>query len=510
MTAVDLGPAGKDNDFGAGRIDALAAVNYISGTGGPSLSVLSTQVIDSTGNNNEILDPGETAKFLVALRNWGGAASNNTMGKLRAYDARLTVTDSAGSWGNIQPGDTVANTADPFWLRADGTIPMGTSFACSLFVTGDSADYAKKMSVTIIVGVPPGQIIWGPKPLPSMPSAPGLYGVTYNTSDNLIYCTNFLQSTIYKYSSDSMLTSQGTITAPQDSCTDIDYTAYADAFWLVCNPQKTMYRISPGGAVLRQFSLSFIGYPVGVTEIEAAHQLRISDRRTSPSSQQIIYATDTMGNMQGATTHPLQAPYGTRCLALDGRSPTNPPSLLNAWAWYNASGGLIDSCGMYELDRVGDTVLNGYVFPIKTWDVRGIEYDPRDGSYWLTIMNGGTSNNMIVKVAGFNYGRTGVEEPETRLPNAADRLAVCAQPNPFAGSTKLSVQMPAAGSIDLRVYDNSGRVVRTLASGATATNHARFTWDGRNDDGRAVAPGIYFYRVRSAAAQAWGKVILSR
>jgi hypothetical protein len=271
-----------------------------------------------------------------------------------------------------------------------------------------------------------------------------------------------------------------------------------------------MYRIDPSGTVLHQFSLSIINYPVGVAENEAAHQLYTSDRRTSPYSQQIIYVTDTLGSMQGAITHPLQGPYGTRCLALDGRTPTHPPSLLNTWAWYNASGGLVDSCGMYELDRVGDTVLNGYVFPNKAWDLRGIEYDPRDGSYWVTIMHGGSTNNMIVKVAGFNYGKVGVEEPSPRLPGAAGRLEVQARPNPFTGNTNLSVSLPAAGNVDVRVYYNNGRLARTLAGDLTVGTRAVFPWDGRDERGQAVAPGIYFYRVQSAAAQAWGKIVLSR
>jgi len=510
LTAVDLGGAGKDNDFGAGRIDALAAVDSVGLSSGPSLKLTSTQVIDSTGNNNGAMDPGETAKLLATLKNSGGAACNNVTGKFRSYNTQLTVPDSLGSWGNIPSGGSATNTANPFVLHADAGIVPGTSFTCSLFITGDSAAlYTKKMQIVLVVGMQPGQIIWGPKPVPDMPSAPGLYGVTYNTSDNLIYCVNYNQATIYKYSSDSMLTSQGTIPAPQDSCTDIDYVGYDNGLWVSCNPQKIMYKIGTNGAVRHQFTMS-LAYPIGATEHEAAHTVYLSDRRLSSSSRQMIYLTDTLGFSQGSFTHPLVGPYGTRCLALDDRSPTNPPSLLNAWAWYNASGGLIDSCGMYELDRVGDTVLNGYVFPIKTWDVRGIEYDPRDGSYWLTIMKGGSSNNMIVKVAGFNYGRAGVEEPELRFAGAADQMEVLARPNPFTGRTNLSLQMPSAGSIDLRIYDNSGRVVRTLARGSTVAPSVRLSWDGRNDEGRAVAPGIYFYRVQSATAQAWGKVVLSR
>jgi subtilisin family serine protease len=511
VTAIDLGPGGKDNDFGAGRIDALAAVNYVTGSGGPMLNLMSKQIIDSTGNNNGILDPSETAKLLITLRNSGGAACNDVSGTFRSYDARLTVSDSTGDWGNIPSGNSVTNTADWFTVHADGAIPPGTSFTCSLFVHGDSADYDKKMPVLIVVGVPPrqpGEIIWGPLTAPGMPVDWGLYGLSYNTNDNLIYASYMHQPTLYKYSSDSALTLQGTVTLPNDSCTDLDYITYADAFWVVCNPQKIMYKISPTGTVLSQFSLSFMDYPCGVTEDEAEHKLYISDRRTALSASQLIYVTDTLGNVQDTITHPLQATYGTRCLALDGRSPANPPSLLNIYTWFDASGTILDSCGMYEIDRVSSSLLNGYVFTNAAWNIRGIENDPRDGSYWITIMQGGTTENMIFKVVGFNYG-TGVEEPKPGLPGV-ERLAVRAMPNPFTGRTNLWVQLPAAGSVDLKVYDNNGRVVRTLASGTAVGTRALFPWDGRNERGQTVAPGIYFYRVKSATAEAWGKVVLSR
>jgi subtilisin family serine protease len=510
FTAVDRGAVGKDNDFGAGRIDAFAAVNYVVGGAGSDLRLTSTQVIDSTGNNNGRLDAGETVKLLITLRNFGGADCNNVTGTFRSYDAKMEVTDSTGAWGNMASGDSAANAADPLMLHTDASIAPGTAFTCSLLVYGESAKYEKRMAVNLVVGTPPGGIVWGPKPCPGMPADGGLYGVTFDTDDGLIYCVDFYQSTIYKYSSDSMLTAQGTIPAPQDSCTDIDYIARANAFWLICNSRKTLYEISPSGYILAQHILSFPTNPVGVTENEAAYKLYVSDSRTSPSAQQLIYVADTLGHLQYPITHPLQGPYGTRCLALDGRCLTNPPSLLNVWAWYNTSGTRRDSSGMYELDRVANTVLNGYVFSNTDWDVRGIASDPRDGSYWLTIARGGVTDNMIVKVAGFHYGGVGVEEPAPRLAGVAGRLSVWAQPNPFTGRTRLSVQLPAAGSIDLRIFDNSGRVVRTLARGSAVPTRAVFTWEGRNDQGSVVAPGIYFYRVQSATAQAWGKVIVSR
>ncbi len=511
VTAVDRGAAGKDNDFGAGRIDAFAAVEYVTGSGGPALKLAQTRVIDSTGNNNGRFDQGETVKLLATLRNFGGATCGNVTGTFRVYDARLTLSDSTGAWGDIASGASVTNTADPFELYADTSIRSGTTFTCSLFVSGEStALYSTAMQVKLVIGMPPGGILWGPKPCPNMPADGGLYGLAYNTRDDLIYCVNIRQMSIYKYSSDSMLTDEGTITAPNDSCTDIDYSAHVNALWVIASPQKMLYKITPSGTLISQYLLtSYASRPVGVTDDEAGHQLFISDRGNTPTAQQLIYVADTLGRRQYPITHPLQGPYGTRCLALDGGSPSNPPSLLNVWAWYNSGGGTRDSSGMYEMDRTGATVTGRFVFPNKTWDVRGIECDPRDGSYWVTIASGGGAANMIAKVAGFNYGRVGVEEQESWTPRVPGRLEVEAQPNPFSGRTNFSVRMSAAGSIYLRVFDNSGRVVRTLAGGSAVTAHARITWDGRNDDGQAVAPGVYFYRVTSATARAWGKVILS-
>jgi len=512
MTGVDLGPSGKDNDFGAGRIDALAAVNYVTAPGGsPSLDLVGYAVVDSEpgGDNDGRLDPGETAKLLVTLRNSGGAACNNVTGRFRAYDTRLTAPDSTSAWGDIPAGDSATNTADWLTLRASGSIPPGTSVGCSLFVRGDSADYETALPMVLMVGLE-GAIIWGPKTCPGTPDTGYLYGVTYNTSNNLIYATYFGSDLIHRYSSDSALTDQGTIPAPNDSCMDIDYVTYADAFWIVCCPQRKLYKIDPTGAVIKEISLSYVAYPCGVTENEAEQRVYVTDRRLGVNDTSRIFVLDTAGAVLETIMHPLHGVYGTRCLALEDRAPVNPPSLLNIYTWFDRTGRIEDSCGMYEIDRDSHTILNRHKFTTRAWSIRGIENDPRDGSYWITIMRVGSIENMVFKAAGFHYVPVGFEEPESGLPGIADRLAVRAEPNPFSRRTVLSVRLPVAGSVDLKVYDNNGRLVRTLAQGAAVGTRALFRWDGRNDNGQTVAPGIYFYRVKSATAEAWGKAVLSR
>ena len=42
----------------------------------------------------------------------------------------------------------------------------------------------------------------------------------------------------------------------------------------------------------------------------------------------------------------------------------------------------------------------------------------------------------------------------------------------------------------------SGRRVRTLVDKTQAAGQYKVRWDGRNDRGAVVAPGIYFYQLK--------------
>jgi hypothetical protein len=53
-----------------------------------------------------------------------------------------------------------------------------------------------------------------------------------------------------------------------------------------------------------------------------------------------------------------------------------------------------------------------------------------------------------------------------------------------------------AGRAELSVYDVSGRLVRRIDSGVYPAGHRVATWDGRDEHGRDVAPGIYFVQAK--------------
>ena len=67
-------------------------------------------------------------------------------------------------------------------------------------------------------------------------------------------------------------------------------------------------------------------------------------------------------------------------------------------------------------------------------------------------------------------------------------------PNPFNPSTTIGYTIPSETSVTVRVYDITGRVVRTLVHGQShAPGVYEVTWDGAGDGGQTLASGTYFY-----------------
>jgi len=74
-------------------------------------------------------------------------------------------------------------------------------------------------------------------------------------------------------------------------------------------------------------------------------------------------------------------------------------------------------------------------------------------------------------------------------------------PNPSRSSTRITFVLPAgvADRTSLSVYDASGRRLRTY-SGSFSPGLNQVVWDGASEDGHAVPPGLYFYRLNVGKA----------
>ena len=88
---------------------------------------------------------------------------------------------------------------------------------------------------------------------------------------------------------------------------------------------------------------------------------------------------------------------------------------------------------------------------------------------------------------------TGLEEPQ--IASAMYSLHQ-ASPNPFNPRTCITFELPRREAVTLRVFDLTGRMVKTLIDiEIFAQGRQEVIWLGRDDGGRQCASGTYFYRL---------------
>jgi hypothetical protein len=75
----------------------------------------------------------------------------------------------------------------------------------------------------------------------------------------------------------------------------------------------------------------------------------------------------------------------------------------------------------------------------------------------------------------------------------------------------LRFKTAAAGRLRVRVFDLNGRLVRTLVDRSSASaDRYEIPIDGRDAQGRALASGVYFFRIESAGGAETGRFAILR
>jgi len=98
------------------------------------------------------------------------------------------------------------------------------------------------------------------------------------------------------------------------------------------------------------------------------------------------------------------------------------------------------------------------------------------------------------------------------LVNNHDLKHLVTYPNPVRPGDKQCsiINFPSGKTGNLRIYDSSGNLVRTAAIGPfdPVVNNVDWSWDLKNNDGRKVASGVYFYVVEMDGKTARGKIAI--
>jgi hypothetical protein len=115
-----------------------------------------------------------------------------------------------------------------------------------------------------------------------------------------------------------------------------------------------------------------------------------------------------------------------------------------------------------------------------------------------TTVNAST-NTASVQADRFGYFALGNFAPPVGVvepsPASGSQPWLSARPNPAPGASTIQFGLPARESITLDVYDLFGRRLRTLARGPCPAGPHTARWDGRDESGKDVAPGVYYCRL---------------
>ncbi len=96
----------------------------------------------------------------------------------------------------------------------------------------------------------------------------------------------------------------------------------------------------------------------------------------------------------------------------------------------------------------------------------------------------------------------------TVVPNAP--ALVQNHPNPCQEFTTIDYQLPKSSHAKLKIYDVSGRLVRTLVDEESHAGAHSTKWDLKADNGCRVVHGVYFYRITAGDFTATKKMVVLR
>jgi hypothetical protein len=97
--------------------------------------------------------------------------------------------------------------------------------------------------------------------------------------------------------------------------------------------------------------------------------------------------------------------------------------------------------------------------------------------------------------------------PQYPLPYSRD-LGFSIYPNPSTGLITARYALPRADRVQLSVYNMLGQKVRTVVDGIQTPGYYNVQWDGKNDQGRKAAAGVYLYQLKAVGCQETKKMVV--
>ncbi len=492
FTSLDLGPAGKDTMFGAGRVRAYQAILQVPAAGsGPYFMIAEHNgyVIQDpapTGNANDFFDPSETITMIDTIVNTGSGTATGVTGILRTANTHVTIVDSLADFGTINAKARGNNSANPFALRADTLINLGDTVRYTLALTAGA--YTQSLTFLVKMGAVGG---------------PDSFG--YYMLDN----------------------------------TDTLYTETPVYNWVELNTAHggSGTSLGAGGAN------TTVRAPMPFTFRHYLRRIGSNDSLTVCSNGWVRPGWSTV-TVNYNSMLPKLVDYGSQvtepnhiAVYWDDLNTASPGS----WWRYNDTA---NHRFIVEWDSAAGTLSNRQVFEVMIYDTTlagrfgcndivcqykvvveptSITIGQQDSLkkvgltylfnklYYETgspAVQAGRAIKFTTKIPRMRQWIVPVAEFKT-YPDMGSRQLVVT-PNPSRGRVTFFYNVTQRGRTSLRIYNAAGQLVSTVFNEVKMPGVYTGIWNGRDDHGRIAAAGIYFYRLDSGDDTATARSVLVR
>lgn len=138
-----------------------------------------------------------------------------------------------------------------------------------------------------------------------------------------------------------------------------------------------------------------------------------------------------------------------------------------------------------------------------TWPYTVASATPNDGSESITVPPVATAlarvkveaaGNIFFDLSNRNFTIQYTGDVAEQGSTASGLKLYANMPNPFGSATTIHFELPRAATASVKIYDTSGRLVRTLAEGPLSAGSHSVVWNGKDEAGNSVSSGTYLYK----------------
>ncbi len=537
LTNTAYQPSGHsypNNDYGWGRVDALAAINAVPSLDQPEI-ILVDYVVEAGGDN--IIEPGESGRLWVYVTNISQVEASGVTAVLRSQSEWITVQDSIADYGDIANGDTVCG-AQPFHITADSSAPTGTNASLVLHLESNGGAYNWDIAFSIIVGIErfdyadvhAGSALLtvtdiGALGYMSSEQTQGSGFIYPYPGTSVLYYGSFAAGNSESYVVDAWFESDGGDDRDWNPTDEPNGRLY----YIPDPPRRAREAVwgafedsgHPSAKGLRAYQLAYAYDQSNFDDfIIIEYVLKNDGNETIRNLYAGIfmdYDIDDYSTNSGAIDESARIAYmwsssiyaGVKLLYPE--TPANLSVITNEDYIYPYQG-MPDSIqfkfmnGTYHIDSHTSPTDLSVVASAGPFTLA-----PGDSQVVAFAIVGGTSESDIILhayQADSVYNDTtliGVEEKTVSLDGGCTLLL---SSTISKGLSVITFGVDRTERVKLGIYDAAGRIVKKLLDREMPAGTYTLKWDGTDDAGKTLSSGVYFVRMETPKARKTAKLLL--